>query len=96
MMRIAIISLCGLIIASTYASPTNPPKVPEDFNNYVEGALVVYSQFKTPSKQESEEFYKFIKSKWTYTQCTDNCGKLGYKAGSEYVEQKNIEIKPKK
>lgn len=96
MMRIVIISLCSLIIASAYASPTNPPKVPEDFNEYVEGALVVYSQFKTPSKHESEEFYKFIKTKWSYSQCADNCAQLGFKAGSEYAEKKNIEIKPKK
>ncbi len=95
-MRAVLILLCSLSISAANASPTNPPKPPEDFNNYVEGAMVVYSQFKTPSKQESEEFYKFIKSKWIYTQCTDNCAQLGFKVGSEYAERKNIEIKAKK
>ena len=66
------------------------------FDAYVEGAMVVYSQFKTPSKKESEEFYSFLTTKWMCTECVDNCTTLGIKAGAEYAEKKKIEIKPKK
>lgn len=69
----------------------------EDFDNYVEGALVVYSQFKTPSKKESEEFYDFIKNKWVYTFCDEkNCNKKGEKVALQYVEINNIEKKDNK
>lgn len=95
MVRSIIISLCVLFIASAQAG-TSKSDTPKDFDNYVEGALIVYSQFVTPSKKESEEFYNFVKSKWQTTRCSNNCASLGYKAGSEYAEHKNIEIKYKK
>lgn len=92
MTRSLIICICCVLIASTNAST----KTAKDFDNYVEGALTVYSQFKTPSKKESEEFYKFVKSKWSSTQCTSNCAKVGVLIGAEYAEKKNIEIKTNK
>lgn len=65
------------------------------FNNYVEGALEVYSQFKRPSKEESEKFYSFLKTKWNNTDCSKACSKAGYAIGQQYAKEQNIEIKSK-
>jgi hypothetical protein len=68
----------------------------KEFNNFVEGALEVYSQFKKPSKAESERFYSFLQAKWSSNECTQNCSVAGYNTGKQYVKEKNVEIKPKK
>lgn len=95
MIRILIISLCCLIFLSSEAYPSQSKQPNTHFNNYVEGALVVYSQFKKPTKEESEEFYSFIKTKWSYTKCSIDCSEKGEQVAARYVEIKNIEIKPK-
>lgn len=64
------------------------------FKQYVEGAMAVYSKFKEPSKQESEQFYTFIKSKWQKETCISNCKTDGLKAGHEYAVRMNVEIDP--
>lgn len=68
----------------------------KDFDKFVEGALIVYSQFKTPSKQESERFYTFIQDRWNKTECSRDCTHVGYVIGRQYAKEKNIEIKAKK
>lgn len=67
-----------------------------DFDSYVEGALSVYSQFKRPSKDESERFYAFIQQQWVRESCTTDCDKSGKDAANRYVKDKNIEIKEAK
>lgn len=64
----------------------------EGFNQYVEGALKVYSQFQTPSKQESEQFYSFIKNKWSTENCTSECSVTGINAGLQYASQMRIPL----
>ncbi|QQK88080.1 rI lysis inhibition regulator membrane protein [Providencia phage PSTRCR_127] len=58
----------------------------DKFNEYVEGALVVYAQIKEPSKEESERFYNFVKKKWSDVNCDSNtCLADGERIGREYV-----------
>ncbi|HFG0932102.1 TPA: hypothetical protein ACGE0Z_002425 [Klebsiella pneumoniae] len=64
----------------------------EGFNQYVEGALKVYSQFQKPSKQESEQFYSFIKNKWSTVSCTSECSVTGINAGLQYASQMRIPL----
>lgn len=85
------ILLCALFLLTSNAMASND----RDFNRFVEGALEVYSQFKTPSKEESERFYTFLQTKWNQTECTKNCSRVGFTAGQEYAKEKNIEIKTK-
>lgn len=88
-----------LILILLLTCSTAYPKPVDDnskFNNYVEGAMEIYSQFKTPSKEESEEFYDFVKSKWIQSRCETNCEKWGYLVGKEYVDKKQVEVQPKK
>ncbi|ADI96376.1 rI lysis inhibition regulator [Acinetobacter phage Ac42] len=81
-----------LIVPSLcFASTEKPVK----FDKYFEGALEVYSQFETPSKKESEEFYVFVKAKWNKSTCTIDCDQWGYAAGQEYAKKKNIKIEKK-
>ncbi|EQA7786729.1 hypothetical protein ACX818_001323 [Acinetobacter baumannii] len=92
-MILKLISLAALLaLLSQSALASND----RDFNKFVEGALVVYSQFKTPSKEESEKFYDFIQSKWNHSECNKNCSQVGYAVGKQYAKEKNIEIKTKK
>ncbi len=66
----------------------------ESFNQYVEGAMAVYSKFKEPSKQESELFFTFIKSKWQKETCVNSCKTDGLRAGEEYASVMNVEFDP--
>lgn len=68
----------------------------KEFDQFVEGALVIYSQFQTPSKKESEDFYKHIKSQWTESQCSSKCSSWGALVAEDYAEQKQIKIKSRK
>ncbi|ADJ19435.1 lysis inhibition [Acinetobacter phage 133] len=70
-------------------------KNPDKFNTYFEGAMTVYSQFENPSKDESERFYAFVKSKWTETSCKNDCTEWGQVTAKEYVKRKNIQVKEK-
>ena len=63
------------------------------FNQFAEGALVVYSQFKRPSKEESERFYTFVQNKYASQKCSSECSRNGYDAATQYVKEKNIKIK---
>lgn len=67
----------------------------KEFDQFVEGALTIYSQFQEPSKKESEEFYKHIKSHWAESQCSAKCSAWGSLVAEDYVQQKKIKIKPK-
>lgn len=87
----SILLLCALFLMTSNAMASND----RDFNRFVEGALEVYSQFKTPSKEESERFYTFLQTKWNSSACTKNCGQVGYSVGQQYAKEKNIEIKSK-
>lgn len=66
----------------------------EAFNQYVEGAMAVYSKFKEPSKQESEQFFTFIKSKWQKETCVTSCKNDGQRAGIEYASVMKVEFDP--
>ena len=63
-----------------------------DYNSYVEGALQVYAKFKEPSKQESEQFYAFVQSKWKSETCSKDCDSLGRSAGEEYANRMRIQL----
>lgn len=86
-MKIILISFMVLLL-----SPITTAK-DSNFDLYVEGALSVYSQFKRPSKDESERFYEFIQKQWSEEQCSSRCNQSGYDAAKRYVKDKNIEIK---
>lgn len=84
-----LLIICALIWSSSALAANND----RDFDRFVEGALEVYSQFKTPSKEESERFYAFLQTKWNTSVCAKNCGQVGYHIGQQYAREKNIEIK---
>lgn len=86
-----------LVCLSLFLSVGISPTVKADgeaFNQYVEGAMAIYSQFKEPSKQESEQFYTFIKSKWQKETCVRSCKSDGLRAGKEYASVMNVEFDP--
>lgn len=87
-----IVILFMAIMISSVAESDIPKTSSSNFDSYVNGALDVYSQFKTPSKEESEKFYNFINAKWTATKCISECKRYGYTAAQEYVNMRNIQI----
>lgn len=87
-----ILLLMSLLLVSVSASANQTSK---EFVSYVEGALEVYSQFKRPSKAESERFYGFVQSKWTKTYCKHDCSSVGYNIAKQYAKEKKVEIKSK-
>lgn len=87
-----IFLLVSILLVSASASANQTSK---EFDSYVEGALEVYSQFKRPSKAESERFYGFVQSKWSKTYCKQDCSSAGYNIAKQYAKEKNVEIKSK-
>lgn len=93
-MRLAIFIL-AILCASLVQAAKDKDVEQEKFNTYFEGAMTIYSQFETPSKEESERFYAFVKSKWTESNCKKDCTEWGYIAAKEYVHKQNIPVKGK-
>lgn len=77
-------SLC-FALGMSAALVVLPTNADGSFDQYIEGALKVYSQFQSPSKQESEQFYSFVKTKWQKQNCTKECIDTGTKVALEYA-----------
>lgn len=88
---LALIILCSCGIYST-ASDNIAVDTQDSFNDYANGAMSVYSKFQKPSKEQSESFYAFIKSKWQSSDCSVNCSNVGVQAGQEYAMLMNIQM----
>lgn len=85
-------ALIGITCIPAQANSLNPK-----FDEYFEGALKVYSQYKIYNKQESEQFFSFVKSKWDRQSCTNSCEAAGVEVAKEYytnrlIEKENHEI----
>lgn len=90
LIRVLSISLLlGASLAPNVSSAENA-----SFNQYVEGALTVYSKFKEPSKQQSEKFFAFISEKWEQKSgmCERNCSVDGMSAGKEYAYRMKVPL----
>lgn len=86
--------LCSVIILpqASHSSAKSTNQFEPQFNSYMDGALSVYAQFKSPSIKESEQFYAFVKSRWAVSSCVTSCNSDGYSTGMEYVHKKRIEL----
>lgn len=88
----ALKPLAVVLCAMALSAPSSAATINHDnFNNFVEGALKVYSKFQEPSKQESEQFYSFLKSKWTSCQ-PDTCKVEGQRVGEEYAAMNQVKL----
>lgn len=87
---LALSALIGIMaIPASYAEVNFNPK----FDEYFEGALKVYSQYKIYNKQESEQFFTFVKSKWERQPCTNSCEADGALVAQEYYTNRLVEGK---
>lgn len=82
-----IFSLCSTTIFADDVSTIDTTK---SFNDYANGAMSVYTKFKQPSKEQSEKFFAFVKTKWQSSQCSVNCSTAGENAGKEYAYTMNV------
>lgn len=87
-----IIAFVITVFLATSVSSADDIKVntKESFNDYTDGAMTVYFKFKQPSKEQSEKFFAFVRSKWQDAQCSDNCEIAGIKAGKDYAYLMNV------
>ena len=92
-MKQILLALCFIIPLNTSSHSLFPER---DYDNFVSGAMEVYSQFKTPSKEESEKFYSFVQSTWNKTTCNVDCSEVGGFVAKQYAKERKIEIKSKK
>ncbi|ASD52119.1 lysis inhibition [Pseudomonas phage PspYZU05] len=81
--------ICVLLV---FASFSSSPRGAEAKDSYFEGALKIYSQFKEPSRLESEKFFEFVRIKWEQGSCSNNCTEQGKRAGMEYANLKKVEL----
>ena len=88
-MTLRVLAAC--LWAAIMISPASAD--PKGFEQYANGAMIVYSKFKEPSKIESERFFAFIKDKWVASQgCSSNCATEGEKAGMKYAKTMKVEF----
>jgi hypothetical protein len=90
-MALKTLFLSALIGVAMIPSSYADVNVNSRFDEYFEGALKVYSQYKIYNKQESEQFFSFVKSKWESNKCTNSCEADGVRVGQEYYTNRMIE-----
>ncbi|AFU64052.1 hypothetical protein CPTAKMNP4_105 [Salmonella phage vB_SenM-AKM_NP4] len=79
-------ALIGIMCVPVHADTFNPK-----FDEYFEGALKVYTQYKIYNKRESEQFFSFVKSKWDRQPCTSTCEAAGVEVAKEYYTNRFTE-----
>ncbi|UYM28759.1 lysis inhibition regulator membrane protein [Serratia phage vB_SspM_LC53] len=86
--------LSTAILIGACLAPSVSSAEDASFNQYVEGALTVYSKFKEPSKQQSEKFFAFIQAKWQEKDgvCDRDCSVDGKHAGIEYAYSMKVPL----
>lgn len=87
-MTLRVLAVC--LWAAVMISPVSAD--PKGFEQYANGAMIVYSKFKEPSKVESERFFSFIKDKWSTQGCSSNCVTDGERAGKQYATTMKVEF----
>lgn len=81
-----------VIFIACFISPSMSVADEHKENQFFEGAMTIYSKFKEPSKEHSEEFYAFIKSKWQQAKCDTSCSVDGKDAAHEYAMKKQVKL----
>ena len=81
--RTAVLGL-ALLIPATQANQ----HVPQDFDSYINAALVVYANRISPSIETSEKFYNYLEARWHFLQCrsTPECERLGSSVAYEFAD----------
>ncbi|ATN93074.1 rI-like periplasmic antiholin [Salmonella phage Melville] len=79
-------ALIGIMCVPVHADTFNPK-----FDEYFEGALKVYTQYKIYNKRESEQFFSFVKSKWDSQSCNESCEAKGAEVAKQYYTNRLIE-----
>lgn len=92
MLKILLAIMISVILSTSVSSADNLKHVDtkESFCDYANGAMTVYSKFKQPSKEQSEKFFSFVRSKWQTAECSSDCSSAGVKAGKEYAYLMNV------
>lgn len=88
-------SRCVLILLAVFAFAAvviSPTRADDTFKEYAAGAMTVYSKFAEPSKEESERFLAFIKTRWESNRCVNHCAIEGKNAGEQYVAQMQVPV----
>ena len=84
-----------LLAAAALAAIMISPAVADQkgFEQYANGAMIVYSKFKEPSKEESERFFEFIQTKWAaHGGCSNECSDDGQRAGMTYASTMKVKL----
>lgn len=81
---------CSVGLFLTFSMPISNA-AEGNFKDYADGAMLIYSKFKQPSKTESEQFYSYIKSRWESENC-EYCILPGKKAAEEYAVLRKVEL----
>lgn len=90
-MSLTKLAVCAIMI-TLFISPVVLSSDEHKRHQYFEGAMSVYSKFKEPSKERSEQFYMFIKSKWVLAKCNSTCSNDGVEAAKEYAVQRQVQL----
>lgn len=94
MLKILLAIFVTVVLSTSVSSADNLNNVDnttqESFCDYANGAMTVYSKFKKPSKEQSEKFFSYVKTKWQNAQCSADCSDQGIKAGKEYAYLMNV------
>ncbi|QBX32777.1 lysis inhibition regulator membrane protein [Aeromonas phage Asfd_1] len=84
-----ILSVLGILIASVHFASAGPEL--GSYDEFMQGAMVVYSNDIHPSIDNSVEFLEYLDAKWGSVSCSEQCYQTGYKEAKLFVAYKGIE-----
>lgn len=79
-------SIIALVLASMHFVEADPEN--GSYDEYMRGALIVYSNEIVPSLDNSVEFLEHLNDKWKSAKCSSSCYQTGYLEAKTFIAKR--------
>ncbi|ASU00727.1 lysis inhibition [Aeromonas phage AS-gz] len=79
-------SIIALVLASMHFVKADPEN--GSYDEYMRGALIVYSNEIVPSLDNSVEFLEHLNDKWKSAKCSSSCYQTGYLEAKTFIAKR--------
>ncbi|UOX40476.1 lysis inhibition [Aeromonas phage GomatiRiver_11] len=86
---VKILSVLAILMASMHFASAGPEI--GSYDEFMQGAMIVYSNDVRPSVDNSVEFMEYLNAKWGAVSCSDQCFQTGYKEAKLFIAYKEVE-----
>ena len=91
---IKTLTIAALVLASMHLVKADPET--GSYDEYMRGALIVYSNEIVPSLDNSVEFLEYLDREWKAKRCSSSCYQTGYQEAKVFItkrENRGTEIR---